>query len=457
MKMNGWRSAVAIFCCAALSGCTTSRWVTDSRQEVIPDASVIQARPVLDVAQHSQERPELLVRLSKERTGPIELQEVKHEEVHKVWGISPWKIIGGWLELGLSPVLLVGETLNGTPGRGIGTIISGAMAAVGFNPPRGMGWDLNERDVTGENKTEVTRLPYGTQTVPWPSGPVEVKIDDLAPINLQANQSGYVEINFKRLPVQLTNRSKDLTLSLSAQVGDVTAVEHVTVSASTIVAWERKETEQAKLESEKKAQQERELVAKRGREAQVAREAAAKREYERQHPEIVAARKAKEAAEKREQERQEAEDEAERKAESDANMALMMQGVGMLGQIMASQQERNFPASRPPVAMPRSLAAQQAMSQAIQQAADGGSPSESRAAGGQTSQPRCEHKEGRVGFIAKCNCEGGVFRETHDPTMKDRMGRDVTGAWHWNCNKGGQGILHCVAIKEPGRERCLFN
>lgn len=172
MKAERWRSVVVALCCMSLSGCTTSRWVTESRQEVIPDSSVTQARPVLDVAQHSQERPELLVRLSKERTGPIELQEVKHEEIHKVWGIPPWKIIGGWLELGLSPALFVGETLNGTPGRGIGTIISGMMAATGFNPPRGWGWDLNERDVIGEDKTEVTPLRDGTQTIPWGSGPV---------------------------------------------------------------------------------------------------------------------------------------------------------------------------------------------------------------------------------------------------------------------------------------------
>lgn len=455
MKTWLWRSVVVVACCVGLTGCTTSRWVTDSKEEVIHEANATTVRPVLEVAQHSGERPELLVKLSKQLQAEIESQTRMHEVVHTDWGISPGSVVMGWIGLAASPIHFVLYTVAGEPGFSLRFIASSFLAATGFNSPPG--WAFHQKDTTGENKILRSPLGNGNRQVPWPSGPVEVKIDDLAPINLQANLSGYIEINFKRLPVQLTNRSKDLTLSISAQAGGVTAVEHLTVPISTIVAWERKEIERAKLEEEKKAQQERELVAKREREAQAVREAAAKREYDRQHPEIVAARKAKEAAAKREQERQEAEDEAERKAESDANIALMMQGVGMLGQVMASQQERNATASRPPVSMPRSLATQQAMAQALQQAADGSSPSESRAAGGQTSQPRCEHKEGRVGFIAKCNCEGGSFRETYDPTMKDRMGRDVNGAWHWNCNKGSQVILSCVAIKEPGRERCLFN
>lgn len=352
MKTELWRSVVAVLCCTSLSGCTTSRWVTDSRQEVIPDSSVTQARPVLNVVRYSQERPELLVRLTKERTGPIELQEVKHEEVHKVWGISPWKIIGGWLELGLSPVLLVGETVNGSLGRGIGTIISGMMAATGFNPPLGWGWDLNERDVIGEGKTEVMPLRDGTQTIPWASGPVEVKIEGLDPINLQANQSGYVEVNFKQLPVQLTNRSKDLILTISAQADGVTAVEHVTVPVSTIVAWEQKEAERVKITAERKVQEEREAITKREREAQQRREALARREEERREKEAERERRAAE------------------RAESNANFDLMMQGVGMLGEIVAAQQQQKAMAAMPAVPTPRSAPSSSAAIQSMTQMAE---------------------------------------------------------------------------------------
>ena len=72
---------------------------TDSREEIIPETSVTSIRPILEVAQQSQERPELVARLSKQRAGSIELQERKHEELHTVWRISPGTVLLGWIEV----------------------------------------------------------------------------------------------------------------------------------------------------------------------------------------------------------------------------------------------------------------------------------------------------------------------------------------------------------------------
>lgn len=469
MKMNRWRSVVAVVCCVVISGCTTSRWVTDSRKEVIPEDAASTVAPILSITQYPEDKPEVIVKLSKRLVGTFEVQEQQHEVIHTVWGGNRINdFYGGLLVLPFSPLALVYHTVDGQPKKGLMAVVNSFLAATGFNAFPGSAFYKADSQ-TGESRiNKMSNGMAGAQEIPWGSGAVDVVVEGRTVMTRTATSSGVVTVNLKSLGVNISHPTKDLDLKISAEAGGSTAAERVTVTIPTMLAWPLKEAEYARREQEKvdelvrqdrerKAQEEREAIAKREREAQIAREAEARREYERQHPEIVAARKAKEAAAKREQARQEAEEEAERKAESDANMALMMQGIGMLGQIAAAQQQQKSMTNIPPVSMPRSLANQQTMAQALQQVADGSSPSESHAAGGQTSQPRCEHKEGRGGFIAKCNCEGGSFRETYNPSMKNAMGQDINGARRWSCNKGGQVTFSCVAIKELGRERCLFN
>ncbi len=114
-----WRSVVAVACCVGTTGCTISHWVTDSRNEVIPEASATTIRPILEIEQLAQERPALLVRLSKQLEGPLELQEHKREEVQTIWG-RPLETVGyAWVLLVTSPMVLVVQTLFGTPGEGL--------------------------------------------------------------------------------------------------------------------------------------------------------------------------------------------------------------------------------------------------------------------------------------------------------------------------------------------------
>lgn len=264
--MKAWlcQFVVAVACCVGISGCTLSRWVTDSRNEVIPEASATTIRPLLEITQLSQERPALLVKLSKQLEGPIELQEHKQEQVQTIWGRSLWDVGMAWIVLPFSPIGCIVDILKGKPGEGVSTIVGSFLAAMGFNAPEGSMFHISGRP--GGTKIDRTPMGSGTRTVPWSYGPVEVKADDQAPTRLQANENGYVAIDLKQLPVQLSQRSNDLALSISAPGGTVTAAESVTVPVATMVAWEQNEAARAKLEEENKAQWERDRPAREARE-----------------------------------------------------------------------------------------------------------------------------------------------------------------------------------------------
>lgn len=255
---------VVVACCVGITGCTISQWVTDSRTEVIPEASATSIRPILEIDQLSQERPELLVKLSKQLEGPLEVQEHKHEQIKTIWGNSLLNVGIASLAFPVSPIYLVMRTMAGEPGDGVSGVVNSFLAATGFNAMEGSMFHISEQ--RGESKIDRTPMGNGTRTVPWPFGVVEVKADDQAPSRLKANQNGNVAIDFKQLPIQLSHRSNDLALSISAQGGTVTAAESVTVPVSTMVAWEQKEAARAKLEEENKAQWERDRPAREARE-----------------------------------------------------------------------------------------------------------------------------------------------------------------------------------------------
>jgi hypothetical protein len=240
-----WRSLVVGACCIGITGCTTSRWVTDSRTEVFPDASATTVRPILEVGKPSQERPEIRVKLSKHVNGPIEVQVRKHEQIEAVWGNSLLNVGFGWLFFPITPYYCLMATIGGKPSECM-SIPNSLRAAAGFNAPEDSFFHISER--TGESALEKVPMGAGIRQLPGAFGRVTVKIDDQAPIALQANESGLVIIDLKKLPVQLSGRSKDLVLAISAQEGGMAAVESVTVPVAAIVAWEQKEAARAKLE-----------------------------------------------------------------------------------------------------------------------------------------------------------------------------------------------------------------
>ena len=259
MKAWLYQCGVVVACCIGMSGCTISQWVTDSRTEVLPEATATTVRPILDIDQLSQERPVLLVKLRKQLEGPIELQERKHAQIHTIWGNRLHNIGFAWLAFPLSPIYLVLETLQGKPGEGVSAVVNTFLAATGFNAMEGSMFHISEE--RGADKIDKTPMGSGTRTELWPFGVVEVKADDQAPIRLQANEDGYVAIDLKQLPVQLSQRSNDLALSISAPGGTVTVAKSVTVPVSTMVAWEQQAAARAKLEEENKAQAERDRLA----------------------------------------------------------------------------------------------------------------------------------------------------------------------------------------------------
>ena len=264
MKAWLYRFVVVVACCIGMSGCTISQWVTDARTEVLPAASATTIRPILAIDQLSQERPTLLVKLSRQLEGPLEVQERKHEQIHTIWGNRLHNIGFAWLAFPLSPIYLVLETLQGKPGEGVSAVVNTFLAATGFNAMEGSMFHISEE--RGADKTDRTPMGNGTRTEPWRFGVVEVKADEQAPVRFQANENGFIDIDLKKLPSQLSQRSNDLALSISSTEGTVTVVESVTVPVSTMVAWEQKEVVRAKLEEEQKAQWEQDRPAREARE-----------------------------------------------------------------------------------------------------------------------------------------------------------------------------------------------
>lgn len=178
------------------------------------------------------------------------------------------------------------------------------------------------------------------------------------------------------------------------------------------------------------------LVAQGGaREAQAQTENIAdakKRKRERQ-----AAQDAQEEAERREEE----------KAQSQENFSLMMQGITALGEMAAASKRQKSAAvppqiGVPPAARPRSSSTQNSSTQV-------------GAAEAPANQPSCNNTGGRTGFITYCRCRGGTFKETYDPTMKDRMGREINGARQWECKMPGGGF-GCTVFNGPNGQ-CLSN
>jgi hypothetical protein len=367
MKMNGWRSAVAILCCVALSGCTTSRWVTDSRKEVIPEEAASTVVPVLSIQQYPEDKPEVTVKLSKRLVGMFEVQEQQHEVIHTVWGTSIGKVFAGWFLLPLSPIRLVTDTIDGKPGEGVMAVVNSFLAATGFNAQPGSYFHVKDR--YGESRIDKTFGGAGMQEIPWVGGSLTITMGNHEPLRVFPDSQGLVTVELKRLPIDLVHPNKDLHLTIAAKGGGNMVEAQVNVTVATMLAWPAKEAEFARREQERqvelarqererKAQEEREAIAKREREVQQRREAVARREQERRE----------QAAER--------ERRAEERAESDANFNLMLQGVGMLGEIMGSQQQRNTPASRPSTS-PSRPSTGQSYSQPSQnsQSSQGGSPS----------------------------------------------------------------------------------
>ena len=304
-----YQCVVAVACCVGTTGCTISHWVTDSRDEVIPDASATTIRPLLEMSPLSQERPELLVKLSKQVEGPLEVQEHKHEQIKTIWGNSLSNVGFAWLALPLSPIALVLDTLSGKPGEGISAVVNSFLAATGFNAMEGSMFHISEK--RGESKIDRTPMGNSTRTEPWRFGVVEVKADGQAPVTFQANQTGYVTIDLKKLPSQLSQRSNDLILSISPTEGTVAAAESVTVPVSTMVAWEQKEAARAKLEEENKAQWERDRPAREARERAAQARAAEDERLARLKAAEEARAYQRELAQKREQDAQAARETSE--------------------------------------------------------------------------------------------------------------------------------------------------
>ncbi|MDP3090783.1 MAG: cell envelope integrity protein TolA [Nitrospira sp.] len=383
MKMNRWQSVVVVVCCVVISGCTTSRWVTDSRKEVISEKTASTVVPLLSITQYPEDKPEVIVKLSKRLVGTLEVQEQQHEVIHTIWGTSLGNVLSGWLLLPFSPIALINYTIYGAPGEGVMAVVNSFLAATGFNAPPGSYFHVKDR--YGESRIDKTFGGAGMQEIPWVDGSLTITTGNHEPLRVFQNAQGLVAIDLKRLPIDLVHPNNDLHLTITAKDGGSEVEAQVNVTVATMLAWPAKEAEFARREQERqvelarqererKAQEEREAIAKREREAQQKREAVARREQERREKEAERERR------------------AEERAESDANMALMMQGIGLLGQIAAAQQQNSM-ASRPSVPTPRTVPPPSAALQSLSQMAGalantpdmGGGSSPSQESGGNSS------------------------------------------------------------------------
>ncbi|TKB81907.1 MAG: hypothetical protein E8D44_13240 [Nitrospira sp.] len=386
MKMNWWRSVIAVACCVVISGCTTSRWVTDSRKEVIDEKTASTVVPLLSITQYPEDKPEVIVKLSKRLVGTFEVQEQQHEVIHTVWGGNRINdFYGGLLALPFSPLALVFDTVEGKPKEGLMAVVNSFLAATGFNAfPGSMFYQADSQ--TGKSKiNKMSNGMVGAQEIPWVGGSLTITMGDHEPLRVLPDSQGLVTVDLKRLPSDLLHPNNDLNLTIAAKDGGSVVEAQVNVTVATMLAWPAKEAafarkeqerqvELARQERERKAQEEREAIAKREREAQQRREAVVRREQERQEKEAERARR------------------AEERAESDANMALMMQGIGMLGEIAASQQQRNAPTSVTPSSSSRSSTGQSySLPGQNSQSSQGGSSS-----GGASRCDPCFQECGRV-------------------------------------------------------------
>ena len=303
MKTRLWQSVVSVACCISLTGCTVTRTLSDPPVESVPEASATSVRPFIKIIQDpfKNDNPALIVELSKRLEGPIELQTRTREVVQTIWGQEPMVVGFGWLGVVLSPLVPIAEigaVIGGgkDSGKGLKFVGTSFLVALGFNTPKGWDFHTSDREVSQKVETSLSGKS-GIGEIPLANGSILVTAEGKQSLTFYSDWKGEATVDLNKLPVDLAHPIKDLKLSLSASSGGATVEEHITVTVATMLAWQERKAKYVQLEQERKAQLQRELEAKREREAQAAREAAAKAEYERQHPEIAAARQAQAAAE----------------------------------------------------------------------------------------------------------------------------------------------------------------
>lgn len=282
MNSKSLQRIVAAMCCLVFASCTTSRVVTESREEVIPESTATRMRPILKVIHYPQDDPRLILQLSKQLEGPITLQERKYEVIHPVWGNSLGNVLLGWPVLLLSPVAVIGNALSGKfDGEwAINIIKDSFLGATGFNAPNPKS-SFHLKDRKGVMKTESTSMGSGVREVSWGSGEISMVRDDQVKVRLPTDLNGKVIVDVTKLTIGGEAGSGNFTLTFFGEAGGARAEERVTVPISKVLAW--KEREAALV---KKAQQQEEQ-ARRERQAQI--------EYDIDHPEEVALRRLNQA------------------------------------------------------------------------------------------------------------------------------------------------------------------
>lgn len=274
---------LAILCALCLTtACTTSRWVTESRNESISEASARTIVPIVSLGAYP-ETPFLRVNLKKRLTGPIEVEEHKSEIVHEIWDPSPGNVLLGWLGVTISPVVLVISTLSGKLGKGLEFIGSSFQSAVGLNA----GSKLDKRYPKVEKSTDGN----GTLDVPWPSAEVKVKVDDHPGVFLRSDESGVLLIDFLKLPINLMHSTSDRHVSVSAEFGGVTAREEMPIRNATVQAWPEKQAQLAKAIAETKEREITERAREKTRKEQKAQESATAKIAEREQSKLLQKRR----------------------------------------------------------------------------------------------------------------------------------------------------------------------
>lgn len=225
--------------------------------------------------------PELVVRVSRHIEGPVEIQEHKHDEVEKIWSPNPLTMLLGWFGVGAFPFYFVGHTLSGNPGTAFSAFGNAMFMALGFNPPKG--WEMHERAETSNRRVTSSQGGSGITQVPWPHAWLEVNIADIPPVHPAVDSAGQVTIDLRKYPISLNGRQEDLTIKMWTEISGTKATEEVLVSPTTMAMWQQEQDKRERLEQARQTELQR------------------TQEYERLHPEVVAARKAQEEATKRQQ------------------------------------------------------------------------------------------------------------------------------------------------------------
>lgn len=281
------------------TGCTSSRWVTEPDTSRIAEETATSVKPTITIVEHPHDKPQLVLKLEKQLTGPIVKEERRHEIVHTVWGGSVGNMVLGLLCLTVSPLHLVAHTLSGHPSEGLAFMFNSASMALGFNvTPEGKP-DIPDTHVNF--RVQETSEGLGTLTVPWGNGFIDLASDGMPSIRKRADDSGIITINLKSLPIDTNHPTKPLILVASAEAGGSIDDKRVTVPVATMLAWPGKEAESSRKERERRSRAERE------------------------------------AEERKEDERVRR---AEEKAEADANLNLMIQSVGVITSTLAAQQHQ---------------------------------------------------------------------------------------------------------------------